>query len=313
MRVKHEQYGIGYAENPFKDNGLTLIKVKFAFKEMVFSYPQAFNNKTLIKIDDAQPTYTFTQVPQNFKSELLSVVSEYIADFNKQNNNPTVNQYIVKNSIPIVWFGDIEKYIKSEKKLLTIGLNPSNQEFKENRFNIIDISNPDNETAEKLSKTLNQYFEENPYKFWFNKYERLINVFDCTYGGNIAKKHNAKYQAVHIDLCTAIATNPTWRRLDKTQKEQFKNKPLFFRLFNLLDPDLILISINKDDLEDHFPLTEWKKENYYKFRGNNSITIFKNNNKFLISGTNMQGMPFQGINEEESKKVLLDFKEKIYG
>lgn len=58
--------------------------------------------------------------------ELTNVMQEYISDFVNKQNRP----YIVKPAIPIVWFGNMEKYNKSPKKIVTVGINPSWHEFK---------------------------------------------------------------------------------------------------------------------------------------------------------------------------------------
>ena len=39
------------------------------------------------------------------------------------------DQRIVPNSVPILWFGDLNKYRKSNTKIITVSLNPSNNEF----------------------------------------------------------------------------------------------------------------------------------------------------------------------------------------
>ena len=44
------------------------------------------------------------------------LLKKYIKDFNKKKKLP----FVVKESIPIVWFGDIDKYLSSPKKILTI-------------------------------------------------------------------------------------------------------------------------------------------------------------------------------------------------
>ncbi len=36
---------------------------------------------------------------------------------------------VMKVLIPILWFGDFEAYIKSPKKIITVSINPSNNEF----------------------------------------------------------------------------------------------------------------------------------------------------------------------------------------
>lgn len=40
---------------------------------------------------------------------------------------------IVSNSVPIIWFGNVEKYLESELKVITVSLNPSDIEFKNDK------------------------------------------------------------------------------------------------------------------------------------------------------------------------------------
>lgn len=43
--------------------------------------------------------------------------------------DPRRKTCIVQDSIPILWFGDMEAYCHSKRKIVTVGLNPSLQEF----------------------------------------------------------------------------------------------------------------------------------------------------------------------------------------
>ena len=120
------------------------------------------------------------------RDELDKLLKEYVNDFINKKDYP----FVVSNSIPIVWFGNLNSYEKSNTRILTIGLNPSKEEFPLNnlpRFNIIDenllkISNS------TLINTLNDYFKINPYKRWFLKYNKLLNSIDASYGGVFDKK-----------------------------------------------------------------------------------------------------------------------------
>lgn len=55
---------------------------------------------------------------------LRGIIQDYICDFNKKKNLT----YVV-DTMPVVWFGDIEKYEHSEVKVVTVGINPSSHEF----------------------------------------------------------------------------------------------------------------------------------------------------------------------------------------
>lgn len=67
--------------------------------------------------------------------------------------------------MPILWFGDKNAYKKSGLKIVTVGLNPSDREFRGN-----DNQQPSTKlrfpsfkgTMESLETALNEYFEKNP-------------------------------------------------------------------------------------------------------------------------------------------------------
>lgn len=246
-------------------------------------------------------------------NEINKLLEEYIHDFNKKKNLP----FVVKDSIPIVWFGDINMYLSSPKKILTVGLNPSEQEFMkkdsfgemvtlskyEQRFEQIDLSQGTNETnVAELKNTLNNYFEVNPYK-WFNKYNKLIEVFDCSYGGKYGSLTNT---AIHIDIYSAIATTPTWGKLDERQRNQIINFNLFNELLERLNPDLILVSVNRETFDNVFDGYRTLSDN--KFTGNNSIKVVEYDGRIVVNGTNMQGTPFGGIKEEIVKEIFVKTK-----
>ena len=58
---------------------------------------------------------------------LYEIIERYYEDFSAKQK--TLSKIVVKDSFPIVWFGNIEKYRRSKIKVLTIGLNPSHNEF----------------------------------------------------------------------------------------------------------------------------------------------------------------------------------------
>ena len=44
------------------------------------------------------------------------------------------NRWVVPDSIPIVYFGNLQSYLDSRTRIVTVGLNPSGVEFDEDRF-----------------------------------------------------------------------------------------------------------------------------------------------------------------------------------
>lgn len=203
--------------------------------------------------------------------ELEIIMKAYIEDFIEKSNNSKLRKYIVPNSIPIIWFGNMERYFESQRKIVTIGLNPSKEEFSEKRFN--DISFDDiNKSIKDLKTTLNQYFgppHNNPYKKWFNNGNIALEPMKASYYDNNPELHDV---ALHIDIYTAIATDPTWGKLDEEIKKALDNTDLFQKLLKYLEPDIILVSVNKDVFEKNFGFDYIKDNEKYQYesRGDTS-------------------------------------------
>lgn len=231
--------------------------------------------------------------------ELTNVMQEYISDFVNKQNRP----YVVKPAIPIVWFGNMEKYNKSPKKIVTIGINPSWHEFEKKRFDIVELECAN--AVNELANTLNLYFRNNPYE-WFNNFEKVLSTLDVSYYEN-----RATNTAIHIDIYSAIATNPIWRYLSDGGKKDIQRTDLFKKLLNLLNPDIIVFSVNKDIFKDVF--SEFKLEkSVNNINGKKGIFInkYKKGDKILISGRNMKGTPFGGIRDYEIQETM---KQIFYG
>lgn len=130
------------------------------------------------------------------------------------------NMYTVKQSIPVPFFGNIEK-----ARVATISINPSNQEFEDKykellsgvkkRFtdrDILQVKDTDflnNTQVNLVYNSLINYFYKNPYKRWFNWLDRYAgNILDCSY-------YNGTM--VHLDIYP-WATNPTWTDLNENCK-----------------------------------------------------------------------------------------------
>ena len=64
------------------------------------------------------------------KKELYGLIDEYWKDYCACRNLDIV----LKQSVPIIWFGNLNEYEKSEKKIITVALNPSDLEFKYDKY-----------------------------------------------------------------------------------------------------------------------------------------------------------------------------------
>ncbi len=80
--------------------------------------------------------------------------------------------WLVPDSIPILYFVDLESYSRSALKIVTVGLNPSDAEFLEDRFRTHEIRLG---CLGDLERSLSEYFKYNPYRKWFDRgFETLL-------------------------------------------------------------------------------------------------------------------------------------------
>lgn len=143
---------------------------------------------------------------------------------------------------PIKWFGNRQAYEQSKIRVVTVGLNPSDKEFREEDGEEFTSElrfpefNPNNEAT--LEHAFNCYYDRNPYS-WFMAFEHILN------GMNVSYYHGKDSVALHTDICSPWATVPTWSKLkSKEKKELIKDGfPEWKRLIDELKPDVILFSI----------------------------------------------------------------------
>ncbi len=230
------------------------------------------------------------------KKELFKSSIEY---YDKYKNF----DFVIKPSLPILYFGNIELYLKSKFKVVTAALNPSDIEFKKSKDDRPSFFRFPEYKGDliTLEKSLNNYFENKPYTNWFGisgkskkGFIPILNGMECCYYNS----YKFKDTSLHTDICSPLATNPTWSKLNDIQK-----KSIFEEGFNLwksliyyLKPDLILVSLSKEYLKlfdlnfiNHIENKVGKKSNYYIDHYEIKIFDYKTN---LIWGS-AQNTPFQ--------------------
>lgn len=155
------------------------------------------------------------------------------------------HEYVVHPAIPILFFGDSKRYFLSPLRVITVGLNPSDAEFpKEDRFSRFPntstmAADPAQRESPRHLAALDAYFCTNPYRPWFASFEHILNGMDSSYYGGRAST------ALHTDLCSPIATAPTWAKLSKQQQALLESEgvALWHSLVKALAPDVILVSV----------------------------------------------------------------------
>jgi hypothetical protein len=234
---KHRWYELKKIDPITKEQLCRKCNTPFRSKNEKHEAPQ----KMLKKVIDASSTREL---------DMTKLVNDVLVSFNQIRESRKVITY---PSIPVLYFGDYNQYQKSYPKIITVGLNPSHNEFPTDsrftRFNEaekLDVSNTlsENEVTTYLN-SLNNYFNNNPYN-WFDSYDQILNGLNTSYYMNSAGNN-----ALHTDLCSPFSTNLTWRMLrDSTQYTLSREGRKFWhRLVEILEPDMILCSVARKHLE----------------------------------------------------------------
>lgn len=170
--------------------------------------------------------------------------------------NFSMESCVVENSIPVLYFGNEAAYTASPIKVITVALNPSDNEFPEQnrteRFayafeNTMDFSDT------KYRDTLNDYFTRRPLEWFRDGFEPVLEGFGSSYFGAPANT------VLHTDFCAPIATNPKWSSLGERGKDdnweenkrlkarmQSEGSRLWAKLVELLQPDVMFMCLNND-------------------------------------------------------------------
>jgi len=172
------------------------------------------------------------------QQDLTNLINLEFIQFNRLNflNN------IVPNSIPILWFGDSEKYFSSNLKIITVSLNPSDNEFKIKKTDPYSTKcrfPSYNGTVNSLYNAYNEYFSKKPYDGWFKaSFNSVLESF------NASHYNSAPNIALHTDIGSSYATNPTWSGLSPCERQKLEpmGSTSWHNLIEILEPDVILFS-----------------------------------------------------------------------
>ena len=147
---------------------------------------------------------------------LINLAQKCYESFIVAQNDSELRPYLIKGALPILYFGDIEVYFKSQYKIITAAINPSCSEFYYDESNgqisykrfpqfecIAKANALNNENILQYLSALNSYFKTgNDYKKWFKTPERdnLFVPFGASY------YDNAPNRAIHTDTLSPFAT-----------------------------------------------------------------------------------------------------------
>lgn len=267
--------------------------------------------------------------------KLKGCEDEFTIKKNNMKESKKISEIIVP-TMPIIYFGDYNKYRESKIKIVTVSLNPSDREFKKNkndseysffRFQSAkDLYGKDRLNEDDIKKyleSINNYFNIEPYREWFDDNRRhLFKIFDASY-----YKDEKENVPLHIDLATAIATNPTWGGLPKEAKQLFlsRNKGKWTRLLEILSPDIMLLSLDTKYLKEvDRNLYEKLQENIEEYQEANntrkkkyltSEVSLKNEKIIKVMDIVTSNKAFQftknGLGQKKFTDILLKWKEEI--
>ena len=147
----------------------------------------------------------------------------------------------VSPAAPILFFGDFDAYSRSPLRVLSVGLNPSWREFPEYEpFLRFPLAAGDaRRDTDRYVDALCGYYRAIPYWAWFSTVEPLLNGMGASY--HLAETSTA----LHTDICSPVATDPTWSRLDGADRRVLEadGGRLWHELLKAVRPHVVLLSI----------------------------------------------------------------------
>lgn len=153
-------------------------------------------------------------------------------------------EFVVQPAVPVLYFGDEPAYRRSPLKIITVGLNPSLAEFPADNPLMRFPKAAEQGPGPTYLEALNEYFRVSAYTRWFNTFGGLLHGLDA---GFLGDQPNV---ALHTDLRSPVATNPTWSKLPRGVDSELGvvGTPLWHDLVRELQPDIILVSVAKAGL-----------------------------------------------------------------
>lgn len=230
--------------------------------------------------------------------------------------------FVVAPSIPILFFGDSRAYFESKVKVITVGLNPSRVEFPDGdrylRFAKARDVYPRimaGDFYQEYLEALDGYFSNHPYGAWFNSFEPMLKGLGASY------YKGAPNTALHTDLCSPLATDPTWSRLSREQMERLRPEgtALWHRLVETLMPDLIIVSVAEGHLDNiHFARAGvWEtvhtveRENPYRVKLV-GLKLGSGKKTALVFGR-AANTPFGTVSNADKRRIGESLKGHVYG
>lgn len=159
----------------------------------------------------------------NGSSAMISVLRQLLDRLSSSDLAATA---IIRWGAPVPSFGDASK-----ARVATLGLNPSNREFVDERGRELDGSRRRFHTLRSLGvaqwsaasqehmqlilESCRDYFSRNPYDIWFKRLDRVLEATRASY-------YHPGFSACHLDL-VPYATSCKWTMLDREERDVLVN------------------------------------------------------------------------------------------
>ena len=187
---------------------------------------------------------TGTSTPSEVKRGLLPAVAAAWRAFDRA----SALSSRVTPAAPILFFGNLDAYLTSRLRVLTVGLNPSLHEFPRTEpFQRFPLAGEGSgREPDQFLDAMSAYFRTEPYHRWFSAFEKVLNGAGVSYYTG-----KAASTALHTDICSPVATDPTWSKLPDTDRRALERDgvPLWHMLLEALRPQVVVLSVAEKHLE----------------------------------------------------------------
>jgi len=255
--------------------------------------------------------YTTNMTSQCLQSLTQSVLHKF--------NGISGNHSTIPNTIPILYFGDADAYFQSQRRIISVALNPSDIEFLDPSFSTkthsVSFRFPSaiSGNISNIVAAYNEYFKKNPYHKWFQHFEPLLNGMDASYYDHPQYSN----RVLHTDLLSPFATHPKWSALSPQDQNTLTaiGIPTWHELVECLQPDVIIASVARDHLKNisYLPLSPiWlpissktvkkKKTNTYSISIADPILLSSGKKTKFVYGTAGK-QPLFGLTAFEKKNA----------
>lgn len=235
-----------------------------------------------------------------------------------------VSNIVTNPGVPILYFGDLEAYLASARRILTVGLNPSHEEFPSSepfrRFPLVAHLETNKLGSSDIGSyvcALNEYFRRNPYRSWFGTFEPLLQGVGASYYLGTGSRS----VSLHTDLCSPVATDPTWRGLTPSQRGKLMahGRPLWHALVRALRPDVLVVSVAQQHLANIEFERVGEKSEIFRIERSRPYSVVAqwlrltpNNQALLVFGRAAQ-RPFGTVSAEDRRRIGRRIEEILSG